>query len=137
MTSPLYKSLVEDKIITTTLSCSDFMINDFVLISIGSYSNNSKELEKRIKDTCLKLNTFNEEIFEIDKKDTILKIVLRSENLVDTVMPFVSNIVEFNYPYPDTVSDIEEFSYEDFVETIKSLDLSHNTVTIIQNKKNA
>lgn len=135
MTSPLYKSLVEDKIITTTLSCSNFMIDDFVLISIGSYSSNSKELEKRIKDTCLKLNTFNEEIFEIDKRDTILKIVLRSENLVDTIMPFVSNIVEFNYPYPDTVSDIEEFSYDDFVSTIKSLDFSNNTVTVIQNKK--
>ena len=83
------------------------------------------------------MDSFNEEIFELDKRDSILKIVLRSESLLDTIMPFVSNIVEFNYPYPDTVSDIEEFSYEDFVETIKSLDLSHNIVTIIQNKKNA
>ena len=70
----------------------------------------------------------DEEIFDIDKRDTILKIVLRSENLVDTIMPFVSNIVEFNYPYPDTVNDIEEFSYDDFVKTIKSLDFSNYSI---------
>ena len=135
MTSNLYRDLVKDKIITTTLSCSNFMIDDFVLVSIGSYSDNISLLERRIKDTCLKLNDFNEEIFEIDKRDSILKIVLRNENLVDTIMPFVSNIVEFNYPYPDSVNDIETFTYDDFVKTIKSLDFSNYTVTNIKNKK--
>lgn len=135
MTSPLYKSLIEDKIITTVLSCSNFIIDDLVLVSIGSYTNNSKELEKRIKETVLKLCTFNEEIFEIDKRDSIIKIVLRSENLVDTIMPFVSNIVEFNYPHPDTVGDIEKFNYKDFVEMIKSLDFTHHTTITITNKK--
>lgn len=135
MTSPLYKELVEDGIITTSLSCSDFTLDDFVLVSIGSYSSNSEELEKRIKKVFEKLDSFNEEIFEIDKRDSILKIVLRSENLFDTIMPFVSNIVEFNYPHPDTVSDIEEFSYNDFVQTIKSLDFNHFTTTVIKNKE--
>lgn len=134
MTSSLYKELVKDKIITTGLSCNDFSIDDYLLISVGAYSNNSKELELRIKDTFLKLNNFNEEIFEIDKRDSILKIVLRSENLFDTIMPFVENIVKFDYPYPDTVKDIELFSYDDFVNTIKSLDFSNYTVTIIKNK---
>lgn len=135
MTSSTYKELVKDKVITTTLSCSDFTLDDYVLISVGSYTNNSLELEKRIKDVFLKLSNFNEELFEIDKRDSILKIVLRGENLFDTIMPFVSNIVEFNYPYPDKVSDIEEFNFKDFVETIKSLDFSHSTVTIIKNKE--
>ena len=135
MTSPLYKQLVNDKLITTTLSCGTFLIDDFVLISIGSYSSNSKELECRIKDACLKLDNFNEEIFEIDKRDSILKMVLRNESLVNTIMPFVSNIVEFNYPYPDTVKDIEEFNYENFITMIKSLDFSNCTTTYIKNKK--
>ena len=50
-------------------------------------------------------------------------------------MPFVSNIVEFNYPYPDTVKDLEVFNFKDFVSTIKSLDFSNKTVIVIQNKK--
>ena len=135
ITSPLYKKLVQNKIITTTLSRGTFFMDDFVLISIGSYSSNSKELESHIKDTCLKLNAFNEEMFEIDKRDSILKIVLRNERLIDTIGPFVSNIVEFNYPYPDTVKDIEEFNYDDFVLMIKSLDFSNCTTTYLKNKK--
>lgn len=135
ITSPLYKELVKDKIITTCLSCSTFMMEDYILISVGSYSSNSEELEKRIKETIKNMDSFNEEIFELDKRDSILKIVLRSESLLDTIMPFVSNIVEFNYPYPDTVKDLEEFNFKDFVETIKSLDFSNKTVTVIQNKK--
>lgn len=135
MTSPLYKNLVSDGIITTSLSCNDFTLENYMLISIGSYTDKSLELEKRIKDVFLKLDYFNEEIFEIDKKDSILKIVLRGESLVDTIMPFVSNIVEFNYPYPDTIKDIEDFNFEDFVSTIRSLDFSNSTVTIIKNKE--
>ena len=134
-TSPLYKKLVKEKVITTGLNCNDFPMEDYILISVGAYTTKKFELENYIRDAFLKLDSFNEELFEIDKKESILRMVLRGENLFDTIMPFVSNIVEFNYPYPDKVSDIEEFSYEDFVKTIKSLDFSNSTVTIIKNKE--
>lgn len=134
-TSPLYKKLVKEKIITTGLNCNDFSIDDYILISVGAYTAKKDVLEAYIKDTFIKLDSFSEEMFEIDKKESILRMVLRGENLYDTIMPFVSNIVEFNYPYPDKVSDIERFSYEDFVKTIKSLDFSNSTVTIIKNKE--
>lgn len=117
------------------MNCNDFPMNDFILISVGAYSDKSDVLEANIRDAFLKLNSFNEELFEIDKRESILRMVLRGENLFDTIMPFVSNIVEFNYPHPDKVSDIEEFSYLDFVKTIKSLDFSNSTVTIIKNKE--
>lgn len=135
LTSSLYKELIDNQIITTSLFCSDFRIDNYMLISIGSYTNKSLELEKGIRDAFLKLDSFNEEMFEIDKRDSILKIILRGESLGDTVFPFVTNIVDFNYPYPDEVSDIEDFSFDDFVTMIKRLDFNHSTVTIIQNKE--
>ncbi|MDO5394129.1 MAG: hypothetical protein Q4F33_05965, partial [Mycoplasmatota bacterium] len=92
-------------------------------------------LEKYIRETFLKLESFNEEVFEIDKRESIIRLVLRKENLFDTIMPFVSNIVEFNYPYPDEVSDIETFNFNDFVNTIKGLDFSNSTITLIKNKE--
>lgn len=134
-TSKLYKKLVKEKVITTGMHCNDFPVDDFILISVGAYSDKIDVLENSIRDEFLKLDSFNEELFEIDKKESILRMVLRGENLFDTIMPFVSNIVEFNYPHPDKVSDIEEFSYEDFVKTIKCLDFSNSTVTIIKNKE--
>lgn len=135
LTSSLYKELIDNQIITTSLFCSDFRIDNYMLISIGSYTNKSLELEKGIRDAFLKLDSFNEEMFEIDKRDSILKIILRGESLGDTIFPFVTNIVDFNYPYPDEVSDIEDFSFDDFVTMIKRLDFNHSTVTIIQNKE--
>lgn len=135
MTSPLYRELVSEGIITTGLSCNDFILDDYILISVGSYSSKSELLESKIKDAFLKLNYFNEEIFEIDKRNCILRLVLRSENLYDTIMPFVDNVVSFNYPYLDSVSDIEDLSFDDMVKTMRMLDFSNNTVTIIKNKE--
>lgn len=134
-TSDLYKRLVKEKVITTGINCNDFPVDDFILISVGAYSDKLDILETNIRDAFLKLDSFNEELFEIDKRESILRMVLRGENLFDTIMPFVSNIVGFNYPHPDKVSDIEEFNYNDFVKTIKSLDFSNSTVTIIKNKE--
>ncbi len=134
-TSKAYKKLVKEKIITTGINCNDFPMNNFILISVGAYTDKCDELEDYIKDAFLKLDSFNKEIFEIDRRESILRMVLRGENLFDTIMPFVSNIVDFNYPYPDEVSDIEAFSYDDFVKTIRSLDFSNYTVTTIKNKE--
>lgn len=134
-TSNLYKKLVDEKIITTGLKCNDFSMEDYILISVGAYSEKNDLLEKYIRETFLKLESFNEEVFEIDKRESIIRLVLRKENLFDTIMPFVSNIVEFNYPYPDEVSDIETFNFNDFVNTIKGLDFSNSTITLIKNKE--
>ena len=64
-----------------------------------------------------------------------MKLVLRDENLFDTIIPFVNNIVLFNYPYPDRISDVEAFDFKDFKEKIKSLDFSNYTITLIKNRK--
>lgn len=131
--SPLYKELVESKVITTGISCGDVQIANYLLISIGSYSNKADIFEEKVRKTIEDLDSFNKEIFELDKKESILRIILRSERLMDTIMPLVDNIVNFHYPYPDTKEDIEKFSYEDFVSTMKSLDFSNYTVTSIKN----
>lgn len=132
MTSPLYRELVEEKIITTALSCNDFLLDDFNILSVGSYTSKPELLESKIKEAFLKLNYFNEEIFEIDKQNCILRLVLRNESLYDTIMPFVDNVVSFNYPYLDSISDIENLSFNDMVNTLKSIDFSNYTVTIIE-----
>lgn len=135
MTSKLYKELVEDRILTAALGGGKLLMDDYMMLSVHAYSPNVLELVKRIKDTVSKMDSFDEELFDIYKKESILRIVLRNESLVDTIMPFVSNIVEYNYPYPDKVSDIEKFSYKDFVDTMKKIDFSNCVVTYIKNKE--
>lgn len=135
VTSPTYEYLVKNKIITTSLNPGFLFLDNFLIFTIASYTDVPEKLESVIKDTFLKLEHFNEEVFEIDKKDSILKLILRGESIGDTIMPFVSNIVEYNYPYLDKVSDLEEYTFEDFVKYIKGLDFSNCTVTTIINKE--
>ena len=135
VSSKVYKKLVNDKIITAGINCGYFSLNDFMIVSIGSYSSNITTLKEFILNTINNLDDFDEELFELYKKDSILKLVLRDENLFDTIIPFVNNIVLFDYPYPDKISDVEEFSFEDFKKSIKGLDFSNFTTTIIKNKK--
>ena len=135
VSSPLYNELVSDKIITTSMACGDSQLDKFLLMSIGSYSNELKVLEKSIKDTIKEMNSFDEELFDLWKKDTILNVILREEKLLDVIMPFVFNVATFNYPYLDTKEDIEAFNFLEFKEMISSLDFNNFTVTTIKIKK--
>ena len=132
MTSPLYKELIDNKIITTGISCGDMLVDDFLIVFIGSYSNKGDILIEKIKDTIRKLDSFDEELFDLDKKDSLLRVILREERLIDVILPFVDNIVTFHYPYPDTKEDIENFSYQDFISVIKQLDFNNYTITTIK-----
>ena len=105
VTSPLYKKLVKEKIITTGINRSNRTINDFLLISIGAYADKKEHLKEQIIKT-IKNITIDKEIFELDKKNTILDIILREENLSSVIGPLIGNIIDFNYPYPDTVEDL-------------------------------
>ena len=54
---------------------------------------------------------------------------------MNMLIPFISNVLEFDYPYMDKISDIENMTYEGFVSAIKKLDFSNYNITIITNKK--
>ena len=51
------------------------------------------------------------------------------------IIPFVDNLIIYDYPYLDTVEDIENLSYDDFVNTIKNIDFSNYSCLTIKNEK--
>lgn len=136
VSSPLYKKLVTQKIITTCINRSDRKINNYLLLSIGAYTKEKEilktEILKAIKNIIL-----DQELFELDKKNTVLDIILREETLSSVVGPLIGNIIDFNYPYPDTVEDIERLNFEEFKNMILSLDFSNYTITTIDNPKDS
>ena len=132
VTSPLYNKLVKNNIITGSINCSLTKLSNYLLISAGSYSDDIQTLEEEIKNTFNKLNCFNEEKFDLDKKQTILDLILRDENIGSMVMPFVNNIITFSCDYPDNKEQVESYTYDDFVKTMKDIDFSNYTVTVIR-----
>lgn len=132
--SPLYNRLTKEKIITTGINRSNRKIDNFLLISIGSYTTQEEKLKEEIIKAFKNIQ-FDKELFEIDKKRTIVNIILREENLSSITAPLLENILEYNHPYLDTVEDIEQLNYEEFKKFISSLDFSNYTVTTIHNPK--
>lgn len=136
VTSPLYKKLVKEKIITTGINRSNRKINDYLLISIGAYTSKKTLLKEEIIKS-IKNIIMDKEIFELDKKNTILDIILREESLSSVVGPLIGNIIDFDYPYPDTVEDIQKLNFEEYKNMISSLDFSNYTITTIDNPKDS
>ena len=46
-----------------------------------------------------------------------------------------NNIVIYDYPYLDSVKDIERLNYDDYVKTIKNVDFSNYIEVTIKNKE--
>ena len=51
------------------------------------------------------------------------------------IMPFVNNVVQFDYPYLDEVKDIENLSFSEYVKMIRAIDFSHYTIVTIKEKE--
>ena len=79
------------------------------------------------------MDSFDSVVFDLDKKSTLLEIILREESLSSMILPFVDNISEFQYFYPDTKEDVLAFQYEKFKKMICSLNFKNFSVLTIQN----
>ena len=135
-TSKLYDDLTKDKVITSGIGCGNVRFNNCLTISIGAYTYDVEKFKNGVINTIEAMNSFDKEKFELDKNNCIVGMILRDENIFKTIMPFVENIVEFNYPYVDTVEDVKAFNYEEYIGMIKELDFSHYSInTIVDNNK--
>ena len=135
ITSPLYKKLMEEKIILDRISYSDKIIKNYLIITIGSYTYDPKKLKEWILEEIKSPSNQKRQKFELDKKEAIMQIILREENIFKTIFPLIENIVYYHYPYLDTVEDVEKLTYEDYKNTIQKIDFSNYTTLLIKNKE--
>ena len=135
VTSPLYKKLVKDKIITEGIYPNKYLFDDYLIVTVSTYTDYSDVFIKEVLDTVNKMDSFNEELFELEKKGTIISLILRDENIKQTLFPFIDNVIYYDYPYMDKISDIEKMNYKEYVKAIKDLNFSNYTIMRIINPK--
>ena len=126
--SKLQKDILDKEISIYDLDIDYYFINDMVILEFGTYTSKKDELVKLIQDKIKNLE-FDLEDFEMNKKDTIISLILREENLNSLVFPLVENIVTFNYFDIDKIKDVENETFENYKEIINSLDFTNYTVT--------
>lgn len=133
-TSKLHKDLVDRKIINDFIGYGFMFIDHFMLVSISAYTEHGEEFEKAVFQEINHL-TLNQEEFELDKKSAKVAIILRDENIFKMIFPFINNIVFFNYPYLDTISDVERLNYESYVDMIRNADFSNYSILTVEKEK--
>lgn len=131
--SDLYKYMVENKITVTDIDISTGMIDKFVIIEIGAFTEQSELFAKLVQEK-MKEKAFDEEDFEIRRKKSIISLILREESPGKMLEPFVDNIMTFGYDDIDKIEDIEAYTYEEYTHMIGQLDFSNYCITHIVKK---
>jgi len=126
--SDIYKYMVQNKIASNDIDAGVYFIDEFAIVEIGVYTDNCDEFIKLVKEKINEMQ-FDKEDFKLRKMKSIISLILREEYPSNMLEPFVDNIITFNYEDIDKIEDIEAYTYEDYVNTVESLDFTNYCIT--------
>lgn len=133
--SVLYQSLIDDKIIIEPIHFSSTIMNHFLIVTVGDYTNNSSQLKDKILKEFQEQEHMNPDLFLLDKQNSIIRFILRDESIFKMINPFITNLIDYQYPYLDTLEDIERLNFDDFVDCIHKVDFSNYVCMHIKNNE--
>lgn len=133
--SPLYKELIEKKIIDSSLSYDYDFFKEYMLISVCGYTNEEKLLVKRIREVFEKEHIFKEEIFNLDLKEEKMKHLCSDISLYGLSRQFITNYSYFHYENFNTAEDLNQLNFDNFKSFIESLKFKEYLVTKITDSK--
>lgn len=135
ITSALNKEMIDNKIVNNGIIYSNFVVEGYHYIRIeADTKDTNKFINRIIKFFKDKDYYFNEELFELYKKNTIINLITRKDSIYDIVDPFIDNIVSFDYEGLDKISDVEESTFDEFKHSIENLDFMNYSITILKNE---
>ena len=135
ITSALNKEMIDNKIVNNGIIYSNFVVEGYHYIRIeADTKDTNKFINRIIKFFKDKDYYFNEELFELYKKNTIINLITRKDSIYDIVDPFIDNIVSFDYEGLDKISDVEESTFDEFKRSIENLDFMNYIITILKNE---
>lgn len=135
ITSELNSRLVNNNIIVGNMNYSCNLIEGYHVIRIESYTKNIKLFNDIIIDYFTnKKFVFDEEFFDLCKKNYIIDLITRSDDIYRILDPLIENIVSFNYEGLDTIKDIEKMNFIEFKNKILNLDYNNYNIAILKKK---
>lgn len=132
-TSSVYQKLFEEKVIVDSINSTYWVLDNYYLLSVGAYTDEDDKFLKEIKKVFSGNFIFDKELFDLYCKQCKMNISIRPDSLSSMILPFIGNIVSFEYEYFDTVNDINDFSLKELEDYMNSFDFSNYTVIKIVN----
>lgn len=128
--SDLFKTIKKENLSPYSVNRNiNTMYDDYIILSFTLYGNNVDRFKELVLDIIDK-KPFDEEMFELMKKENLINLINRNDHCSRMLAPFVANVVDFKYYDVDKLSDIEKFTVTDYQNTLNSLDFSHYTICV-------
>ena len=134
-TSEFSEKLKEEKLITGDMDISIINTDKHVLVTLINESDNVDEVIKRIDEEIKELNISED---DFNRKNKIRKSasIFKSDSIYALNNKIMSNIINYDKIIYNEYDKIDEFTFKQFNEIIKNLDLSNKTVYIIDTLNN-
>ena len=133
ITSGYYKEQLAKKIISSPVDIGQEIINNYIILSIGCFTDKPNHLIRSIKKEMKSKKGLSEEKFKSFVKESAARIAVRPENIHSMISPFLWNIIDFNIEKLDSVEYISSFNYDEFLSLLNRLNFKHYTITIMKN----
>ena len=106
VTSNLNNYLVDNDIIIGNTYYSSNEIEDYLVIRVEANTKRMNEFNSIIIDYFKnKKFVFDEDFFNLCKKNYIIDLVVRSDDIYRTIDPLIENIVTYNYEGIDNINN--------------------------------
>lgn len=129
-TSKLNEELKRKNLINGNISAALTNTKEYKVLEIYAYTKNKKEVIKIINNILNNIPDTQEE-FELYKKNSILRLSVRSDNISTYVIPVAANYLDFDYKENDNIEFVETLNYIEYKETLSKIDFSkYSTLTI-------
>ena len=135
ITSKLNQSLKKNNIIIGNIGFDSVILDNSIIIKIDSYVKDMDLFNRSVVDFLInKRYVFDEELFNIYKKNSVIDYVTRKDSIYSTIDPLIDNIISFNYERLDDIEDIDKLSFKEYKKTISSIDFSTYSIVSIKMK---
>lgn len=123
--SDIYKIVKEEELSTYSFRLNFSTISkDILNISVEIPTGKADRIFELIMDG-INNKKFYPEFFDLWKKDTLMRVLVRESNIDSLGYAFYDNITEFDYYEKDTVEDVDNYTLDDLIECINKLDFSN------------
>lgn len=135
VTGNLNNYLVDNDIIIGNTYYSSNEIEDYLVIRVEANTKKMNEFNSIIIDYFKnKKFVFDEDFFNLCKRNYIIDLVVRSDDIYRTIDPLIENIVTYNYEGIDTIKDIEKIDFNKYKNMILNFDFSNYNISMLKRK---
>ncbi len=124
------KKLIKDKIVISGFTSNLCNYQDTFILEVSAYVLDKDKFIKEIMNLFAKNYNKDQEIFELSMQLEKLRLACASSTAIYKGSELITSYIEGYEFYYETVKDLENLNYEDYIKLIDSIDFSHYVINI-------